>query len=330
MTEPAPKLIDFHAHFLDPELLKQAEGKTVLTGFGTRQRLRTGAVNQDTYRRMIDPGLQVADMDNRGIDINVISSATVIQGTGWADPATDLELCRRCNDRAAEWVAGHPGRFAGTFVLPLQDADRALGEMTRAVDELGLRIANLCTQYQDAYIGEAPFQPFWKMARDKGVVVWVHPDGVRDLWYQKFGMWNSIGQSIEEAKVMASLVYEGIPERFPEVPIVISHGGGYFPHNMGRMDRNVTNRPDSMANISKKPSDYLRNFYYDTCLFNDDILPRLVECVGADRLVMGSDYPVGEADPVGFIDRCNALSPADMAMIKGGTAARLLSWRHSG
>ena len=136
--------------------------------------------------------------------------------------------------------------------------------------------------------------------------------------------WNSIGQSIEEAKVMASLIYEGIVEAFPGLKIVMSHGGGYFPHYMGRMDRNVSNRPDSMANIKRKPSEYLRSFYYDTCVFDPAVLTALAQRVGADRLVMGSDYPVGEFDPKGFVQACPELRGEQAAMIVGGSAAKLL------
>jgi aminocarboxymuconate-semialdehyde decarboxylase len=104
----------------------------------------------------------------------------------------------------------------------------------------------------------------------------------------------------------------------------MAHGGGYFPHNMGRLDRNVTNRPDSMKNISKPPSEYLRAFYYDTCLYHTSILAALIRIVGADRIVMGSDYPVGEVDPIGFVERCPGISRAEIDAIVGGNAAMIL------
>ncbi|MGP0090021.1 MAG: amidohydrolase family protein [Xanthobacteraceae bacterium] len=319
-----PPIIDFHVHMLEEELLRRAAGKTVLSGYGANTHGGAQSANEVTFQKMLDPQRQVEDMDRRRIDINVVSSGTVIQGTSWADPQTDLELNRRCNDRVAEWVAKYPGRFVGSFTLPLQDIDLALGELERAVRQLGLRVANLCTQYQGAYIGEPRYRPFWEAANALDVVIWIHPDGTRDPWFQKFGMWNSIGQSIEEAKVMASLIYEGVVESFPRLKLVMAHGGGYFPHNMGRMDRNVTNFPNSMKNITRKPSEYLRSFYYDTCLYDRTILAALIARVGADRLVMGSDYPVGEADPVDFIENCPGVFKADAAMMTGGTAAKLL------
>jgi len=324
-TAVRTRIIDFHAHMLEPEVLRQSRGKTVLSGFGHNAHGGTQAVNDTTFGKMLDPQRQLEDMDKRGIDTNVVSSATVIQGTSWADPQTDLDLCKRCNDRMTDWVVKYPNRFIGSFTLPLQDVTLALGELERCTKQLGLRVANLCTQYHGIYIGEPRYRPFWEAANELGVIVWIHPDGVRDLWFQKFGMWNSIGQSIEEAKVMASLVYEGVVETFPNLKIVISHGGGYFPHNTGRLDRNVTNRPDSMKNITRKPSEYLRSFYYDTCLFDQSLLAALISRVGADRLVMGSDYPVGDADPKGFVQKCPTLSQEQAGMIMGGTAANLLA-----
>jgi aminocarboxymuconate-semialdehyde decarboxylase len=160
---------------------------------------------------------------------------------------------------------------------------------------------------------------------DIGATVWIHPEGVRDPWFQRYALWNSAGQSIEEAKVMASLIYEGVMHKYPHLKVVMAHGGGYFPHYMGRMDRNHANRPDTVKNTGgRKPSDFLRAFHYDTCVYDPQVLKVLLERVGADRLVMGSDYPVGEKDPLAFI-RENTPSEEQVQQICGGNAARLLN-----
>jgi aminocarboxymuconate-semialdehyde decarboxylase len=317
-------VVDFHAHMLDVEVHKSAHNKTVLTGYGAKPGAGTQSNNPGAYQRMIDPKEQLADMDRLGIDVNVISASTVIQGTAWADAATALALDRHSNDRVAEWVAQHPGRYVSSFTLPLQDVGRSLKELERCATELKIPVANMCAHYDGVYLGEARYAPFWEAVNALGTVVWIHPDGIRDLWFQQYGMWNSIGQSIEEVKVMTSIVYGGVVEKYPGIRIVMAHGGGYFPHNMGRLDRNVTNRPDSMQNIKKKPSEYLRAFYYDTCLYDTSILAALIKVVGAERVVMGSDYPVGEADPVGFVERCPGITKAEVDMITGGTAAKIL------
>jgi aminocarboxymuconate-semialdehyde decarboxylase len=273
---------------------------------------------------MFDPAAEIADMDARGIDTAVVSASTVLQGTSWADPATDQALCRRCNEQAADWVARFPGRFVGSAVLPLQDAKLAIAELEYAVRELGLRVANISSSYQGVYVGDPVYHGFWEAVAALGVTVWIHPDGVRDPWFQRYALWNSVGQSIEETKAMTSLVYEGVMARHPGLKVVMAHGGGYFAHYMGRMDRNTANRPDTVRNTGgRTPSDFLRSFHYDTCVYDPQVLKVLLERVGADRLVMGSDYPVGESDPVGWL-REAGLAGDDLAAIAGGNAARLL------
>jgi aminocarboxymuconate-semialdehyde decarboxylase len=312
-------VIDFHVHVLDREVLAKAAPHSVLTGFGARPS-RGGPVQDD----MTDPARQIARMDKTGVDISVLSSATVIEPTSWADARTELDLCRRLNDTIAAHVARHPERFAGSFTVPLQDVDLALGEMRRAVEELGFRVANLPSQVQGAYLGAPRFRPFWEAAAAAGVACFIHPEGTRDPWFQDYGLWNSAGQSIEEVKVMASLIYEGVMESLPALKIVMAHGGGYFPHYMGRLDRNVTNMPHSMKNISRKPSDYLRRFHYDTCVYDPAVLTNLKRIVGVECLVLGSDAPVGDLDPLASLRRCEALSEDDIRRIARETPADLL------
>ena len=319
-----PLVVDFHVHMLEPEVFKASTNKTVFTGFGATPAAAPRPGAQQLMGRMFDAKAEIEDMDARGIDMSVVSSSTVLQGTSWAEPQTDLELCRRCNDQAAAWVAQHPKRFVGSFVLPLQEPKLALGELQRAVKTLGLKVANISSSYHGVYMGDPVYHPFWQAIEEVGVAVWIHPEGVRDPWFQRYALWNSAGQSIEEAKVMASLIYEGVMTKFPGLKVVIAHGGGYFPHYMGRLDRNTANRPDTVRNAGgRTPSAFLRSFYYDSCVYDPQVLKVLLERVGADRLVMGSDYPVGEKDPIGWLRECG-LAGEQLAAIAGGNAARLL------
>jgi aminocarboxymuconate-semialdehyde decarboxylase len=322
--EDLSPVVDFHVHMLEPEVFKASTNKTVFTGFGATPATAPRPGVQQLMGRMFDPRAEIEDMDARGIDMSVVSSSTVLQGTSWAEPATDLELCGRCNDQAAEWVAQYPKRFVGSFVLPLQDVKLALQELQRAVKTLGLKVANISSSYNGAYVGDPLFHPFWEAIEGLGVAVWIHPEGIRDPWFQRYALWNSAGQSIEEAKAMASLIYEGVMTKYPRLKVVMAHGGGYFPHYLGRLDRNTANRPDTVRNTGgNTPSTFLRSFYYDSCVYDPLVLKVLLERVGADRLVMGSDYPVGEKDPVGWLRECG-LAGEDLAKIAGGNAARLL------
>lgn len=318
-----PLVIDFHAHMLVREVFEASTNRTVFTGFGASpaKAPRPGAVAM--MERMFDPLAELADMDARGINMAVVTASTVLQGTSWADPASDLALCQRCNDQAVDWVAQHPTRFIGSMVLPMQDLALSLAELERAW-ALGLRVVNLSSSYQGAYLGDPLFHPFWAEVQARGITAWVHPEGVRDPWFQRYALWNSLGQSIEEAKCMASLIYEGVMTKFAGVKVVMAHGGGYFPHYMGRLDRNTANRPDTVRHMDgQTPSDFLRHFYYDSCVYDPEVLKVLIARVGVDRIVMGSDYPVGEQDPVAWL-RSAGLSGQELADVAGGNAARLL------
>ena len=312
------KCMDFHAHFLHPEVFALSTPHSVSTCFG-RSPLPS---ESPLFRRMFEPELQIVDMDVRGIDIHVLTSGDVMQSRVWAEPAEEARLAALVNDECARWVDQHPTRFIGTAVLPLGDMKLALAELERA-REMKLRILNLPSNYRGAYLGDARFDELWSAVKALDLVAFIHPEGVTDMWFQNYALWNSIGQSIEEVRVMSSLIYEGMLDRHLGVKIVMAHGGGYMPHYMGRLDRNVTDKPYTTANIRKKPSEYLSDFYYDSCVYDPRTLELLIERVGIERVVLGGDYPVAAVDPLDFLDTAR-LSDEDRARIAGGNALGLL------
>jgi aminocarboxymuconate-semialdehyde decarboxylase len=221
-------------------------------------------------------------------------------------------------------VRRHPTRFIGTATLPMQDIALACAELRRAVFELNAKAVMLPAHVEGAYLGDRCFWPLWETIRNLDIAAFIHPEGLRDPWYQKFALWNSIGQQIEEAKAMASIIYEGLLNAIPGLKIVVAHGGGYFPYCVGRVDRNV-DKVEAQINLGdRKPSDYLRDFYYDTCVFDALALKTLFARVGADRILLGADYPVGEPDPIGAVKEAVTLSDEDLQMVAAGTAARIL------
>jgi aminocarboxymuconate-semialdehyde decarboxylase len=321
MMDRATPIVDFHAHFLVRPVLEQCLPHSVATDRGHHQ---LPPHLFALFEKMMRPQGVIEDMDRLKIDMSVVSSAAVIAPLYWAEPSVALGLARQLNDTAAEWAAASPKRIIGSFVLPLQDVDVALIELKRAVGDLGLKVANIPAEVRGIYLGDDRFRPFWEAAQELGAVVFMHPDGAKDPWFFQWGMWNSLGQSLEEAKFMASVIYEGVLETYPTLKLVLAHGGGYFPHNMGRLDRNVKNAPQSMKNITRKPSEFLKNVYYDTCLYDPTVLSALVKIVGPERLLLGSDWPVGEADPIGFVDRCPNVDESAKGMMNGGRTLELV------
>jgi aminocarboxymuconate-semialdehyde decarboxylase len=324
-TRRSPR-IDAHTHMGERSVTALSAAHSVITGFGTRPMppAPPGSAQERALRAPYDPDMHVEMLDRLELDAEVVSSMSVVQGTGWASPEVADDLNRRINDETARWVSLHPSRIVGSFTLPLQSRAHSERELARCVEDLGMPVVALPVAVAGTYLSAPEFGWLWEAIADRDLTAFVHPDGVRDPWFQSYSLWNSVGQPIEEAKFIASLIYEGVLERLPGLKIVIAHGGGYLPHYFGRLDRNVQAHPHSAVNISRRPSEYLRDLHYDTCLYEPAMLEALVARVGADRIVMGSDYPVGETDPVGFVSRCPALGPDEVERVVGGTLADLL------
>jgi aminocarboxymuconate-semialdehyde decarboxylase len=317
-------VIDFHAHVLERQVFERSWMHNVASGFGKNGPAKPGSRQDQLHHKLLDPTLHLEDMDRFGIDVSVLSHSTVIAGGQWAGPRTDLELNQRANDHIAELVRAHPSRFVGSFSLPLQDLALSLKEAERCSEELNFGVLNLPAAARGAYLGDPRYLPLWELVASQHLIAFIHPDGVTDPWFQQYSLWNSIGQTIEEAKVMSSLIYEGVLERWPDLRIVMAHGGGYLPHYYGRLDRNFTNRPETAQNITAKPSTYLPRFYYDTCVYVPHVLEELVDLVGPGRIVLGSDWPMGGTDPVAFVGQARNVGAEEAAQIKGENAAALL------
>ena len=329
MSAAPEKVIDFHAHVLHPAVYARTINRNVVSGFGARnmeERPTPDSPRWPLFSKMVVPEVQIADMDARGISHAVIATSTVSQSTFFADGAMAAELDRQANEGIADWVRAHPDRFTGAFTLPLQDMKRALAELDDAVSRLGLRIANLPASVGAKYLGDPYFAPLWERVEHLGLIAVIHPDGIKDPWFQDYSLWNAIGQGIEETRVMASLIYEGVLERYPRLKVVMSHAGGYLPAYIARLDRNASAHPASLKNISRKPSEYLGRFYYDTVTYDPFVIDIIRQRVGVARILFGSDYPFGDEQPLDLIDRCgfdtaerNAVTHANAAALIAGT-----------
>lgn len=273
-----------------------------------------------------DPKVRLKDMDQMGVDVQVLSM-NLPQSCYRSEGKKGLEVARACNDGIAEFVSTNPHRFVGIGAVPLQDTILAVQELERAVTSLDLRGVVISSNIRRRDLGERDFSPFWARAEELGAAVFVHPQGFSQPdRFQKFFLGNSIGQPLEEALAMASLIHEGVMERFPKLKVCIDHGGGFLPYYPGRVDRAFEVRPEASVHIRKRPSDYMRQFYYDTVIFDRDMLAFLVNRVGVGKVMMGTDYPVamGEWDPVGFIRRNRKLSVEAKERLLWKNAAALL------
>jgi aminocarboxymuconate-semialdehyde decarboxylase len=335
MTDPAsvrsrPRAIDVHAHIIVPEVYAVAAEHNIFSELpadpGVTDEMR-GKIKEragTVLARMSDVAGRIASMDAMGVDVQVLSASLVHQGLEWADAQTSLRLARTTNDWIAKAVATHPTRFVGLGTLPLHVPSLAVGELERLRSELGLAGVAISTTAGGMELGDAALRPFWEKAEGLGAVVYIHPGGNRDRRFKRFHLWNSVGQAFEEAMAISSLMYDGVLEQFPRLKICISHGGGYMPFYMGRIDRNYVEKANTRVNMKKPPIDYLRMLYFDSCVYERPVLQHLVDKVGADRVLLGSDYPVGETKPIEFVTGTEALSGAQKEQIVVTNAAALL------
>jgi aminocarboxymuconate-semialdehyde decarboxylase len=328
-TKKAP-VIDFHAHILVPEVYAVAGEHNIFSELPTDPGVTDAMRDKIKERagmvlgRMNDMTDRLARMDAMGVDIQVLSASLVHQGLEWADAQTSLKLARTTNDWIARAVAGQPARFIGLGTVPLHLPAIAVPELERCMRELALRGVGISSTAGDMELGDPQLAPFWAKAEDLGAVVYIHPGGNRDRRFKRWHLWNSVGQAFEEAMAISSLIYDGVLERHPKLKICISHGGGYMPYYMGRIDRNYVEKANTRVNMSKPPVEYLRMLYYDSCVYDRPVLQHLVDRVGAERVVLGSDYPVGETKPIEFVRENSTLSEVQKDRIVTGSAAALL------
>ncbi|MBI3304305.1 MAG: amidohydrolase [Deltaproteobacteria bacterium] len=272
------------------------------------------------------PEERLKDMDSMGIDIQAISPSPA-QYYYWTDGELGLQLARMQNDRVAEIVQAHPSRFVGMGTLPLQDVDKAVLELERIVRELGLRAVEISTNVNGVDFDDPRFQKFFAKAEELDVLIFIHPIGFTDGGrLRDYYLINVIGQPLESTVAVSRLIFGGVLERYHNLKICVAHGGGYLPYYAGRMDHAYKVRPECQKVISRPPSAYLRQLYYDTVIYTGESLAYLVRQVGSDHVLLGTDYPadMGEVDPVGHIGGVRSLSRVDKEKIWGGNAARLL------
>lgn len=296
-----------------------------------RQRMEVPeAIKQEWFRRLDDlTELRLADMDANGVDVQVLSYSTpgleVIE-----DPAEAVAVARRVNDFLAKAVAGHPNRFAGFAVLPLQDPKAAVVELRRAVKELGLKGVLYNDHVRGHYLDEPQFRPVWAELERLGVTLYLHPAVIpADNWRVFDGYPVLVGPSWGWTATVGAhalrLIYGGVFDEFPGASVTLGHMGELLPFQMARLDSRYDQVP-AEHRVQHLPSYYLRNNVYVTTsgVMSHAALLGAVHAVGVDRVLFSIDYPFeSSAEAVEFL-RTAPYAPADLARIAHGNAERVL------
>lgn len=208
------------------------------------------------------------------------------------------------NEGIAEAAASDPDTFIGFATLPLQDVEAALLELERAVGQLGLRGVEIASNIDGVELDDPGLEPLWERVAELGIPVLIHPHYV--VGPQRMGDYylrNLVGNPVETALAGARLILGGVLERYPNLKIILSHGGGALPGIFPRIAHGYSVRPESRVRASD-PELGFRRLYYDTIVFEGRALRQLVETVGASQVILGTDYPfdMSLTDPVGFVE----------------------------
>ena len=272
-----------------------------------------------------DASILLRAMDARGLDAAAVSPPPELF-LYWAKVDLGERIARTMNDGMAQLARAHPDRFLPLATLAMQDPDRAVHELYRAVADLGLRGVALCTHVDGVDLDDPRFAPVFAAAESLGVLVFLHPQNAGDIRrIESHHLWNVIGFPLETTITVIRLIVTGLFERHPTLSVVLAHGGGFLPYQLGRLDHAYTVRPAEFNGLPKRPSSYLRNIYCDSLTHDGQALRFLLDRIGTDHVLIGSDYPFGMGcdNPVEAVEVLG-LAPAQQHAVLGGTLSRLL------
>ncbi|CAL9291973.1 amidohydrolase family protein [Streptomyces sp. SudanB182_2057] len=324
--------VDVHAHVLLPEVEALVAGLPGLAEARALDARRNGPaaleVNGPMVRervpRMTDPRLRLAAMDAQGVDVQLVSPSPSHYHY-WADEDTAAKVYRLANEATAAHCSAAPDRLRGLGLVPLQHPGQAVRALEHALEQ-GLAGVEISSHAPGRELSDPDYEPFWSRARETGALVFLHPFGCTlderlDRWYLS----NSVGQPVENAVALSHLIFSGVLDRHPGLTLIAAHGGGYLPTHIGRADHAWTTRSDAGAGCAHLPSSYLKRLYFDSLVHDPHVLRELIRVAGADRVLLGSDFPfdMGTGDPVGAL-RAARLADPDFHAVRGGNASALL------
>jgi aminocarboxymuconate-semialdehyde decarboxylase len=271
------------------------------------------------------PEVRLERMDALGVDMQIVSVLPPLYRYE-LEPAVAIDAAQAVNDELADMQRRWPSRFAGLATLPMQDVNAAIRELERATGALGLRGISLSTHVNGRDWDAAELFPLLEAAAALNVFVLVHPAAIRGPdTFTRYFLTNLIGNPFETTLALGALIFGGVFDRLPNLKTCFVHGGGFISAAIGRFDRGRLVRKECMS-IEQKPSDYVRQCYFDTLTHGRGGLRALVATVGPDHVVMGSDYPadMGDDDPAATVRSADWLTEAERQAIAGGTITRLL------
>lgn len=323
--------IDTHAHILPRDWPNLAEKygddrfPVIVHTDGRHRIYKDGHFFREIWPNTWDPQLRIDDYAKFGVQVQVISTVPVLFSY-WAKANQALELHRHLNDHTAQLCRDHPRHYAGIGTVPLQSPTLAIAEMQRCVEELGLAGVQIGSHVENWNLDAPELFPFFEAAADLDAAILVHPwDMMGRETMPKYWLPWLVGMPAEQSRAACSLILGGVLERLPALKVCLAHGGGSFPYTIGRIEHGFRMRPDLVAtDNAKSPRSYFDRLYFDSCVHDPQALRYLIDVVGYERVMLGTDYPfpLGEQEPGSGIASL-ALDDARAARIYHGTA---LDW----
>lgn len=329
--------IDTHAHCLPrdwPDLArKYGENRFPVihhTEDGRHRIYKDGKFFREIWSKTWDPQERIDDYARFGVQVQVLSTVPVMF-CYWARPHHALELHQSLNDHMAQACRDYPRNYAGIGTVPLQSPRLAVQELERCMDQLGLQGVQI-----GSHVGRSPDEhwnldapelfEFFQAASELGAAILVHPwDMMGTDTMPKYWLPWLVGMPAEQSRAACSLIFGGVLERLPKLKICLAHGGGSFPYTIGRIEHGFNMRPDLVATDNpRNPREYIDRLYFDSWVADDAALRYLLDTCGADRVMLGTDYPfpLGEQAPGAGIASLQ-LDEAAQARLYHGTA---LEW----
>src|ERR1700691_228364 len=323
-------VIDMHNHFIAPEVIDflAHEGKHFATRIVEREGRRFFLIQEKAMRPIDGPisnaQTRIADMDRESVTAQAVSCVPFLMYPD-VEAALALEIAQANNDAMAALGARDSAHFVPLASVPMQDPAAAAKELERSA-KLGLRGVEIPPKVVERQLDEPDFEVFWDAAESLQMVVCIHPFEAAPLGaLSRYFLGNLVGNLYDTGLAAALLIYGGVLERHPNLRVVLYHAGGALPALVGRLDMGYRLVPECRNAIPRPPSSYVRHFYFEIIAHNRTMLRDLVKTYGAERFVVGTDYPLpaGLAHPVEEV-KAIGLDAADEAKILRGNASELL------
>ncbi len=322
-------VIDFHNHFYPPEYLdavKNGPSNIQVTTDG----LGNPVLHSPGDKNYVVPGHRDIEyrqrvLDEAGIDMQVLTLTT--PGPVIEEPKFAVDLARIVNDAFARIIADRPTRFTALATLPLNDPEASVIEAERAMSELGFKGFMLFSNVNGVALAEERYWPLYERVNEAGGVLYIHPtfpvgvEAMTEYWLMPL-----VGFVFDTTLAAAALVFSGVAKRYPKIRWVLGHLGGAVPYLAERLDRGFRAYEVCRVHIDKPPSEYLKQFYYDSVNFDADALALAIKFAGVDHILAGSDYPHLIGSLKQMVASVHGLNQTekDIAKVLGGNTTRLL------